>query len=190
MICDDPGRENEGDVCMAAEFVTPESIAMMACQARGLICMSLPGQRCDELELPLMVPASTGSEGPAFTVSVDAASGVTTGISAADRAHTVRVAMSPATVPDDLARPGHIFPLRARPGGVLERRGHTEASVDLTRLAGLMPGGVLCEIMNEDGTPARGDQVTAFCRSHALPLVTVDDLASYMRRSEPVAAAI
>jgi 3,4-dihydroxy-2-butanone 4-phosphate synthase len=189
VICDDPDRENEGDLCMAAEFVTAEAIAMMAREARGLICLSLPDERCDELDLPLMVPSNKGSEAPAFTVSIDAATGITSGISAADRACTIRAVMAPATGRDDLVRPGHIFPLRARRRGVLERRGHTEASVDLTRLAGLTPGGVLCEIMNDDGTPARGHQLTAFCRSHALPVVTIDDLATHMRGS-PVIGAI
>jgi 3,4-dihydroxy 2-butanone 4-phosphate synthase / GTP cyclohydrolase II len=186
VVCDDPDRENEGDLCMAAEFVTAEKIAFMACQARGLICLSLPPARCDELELPLMVPANAGSDATGFTVSIEAASGVTTGISAADRARTIQVAVSPTSGPADLRRPGHVFPLRARPRGVLERRGQTEASVDLTRLAGLRPGGVLCEVMNDDGTMARGPQLSAFCRRHSLPLVTVEDVAAYMRTTQPV----
>ncbi len=185
VVCDDPDRENEGDLCMAAEFVTAESIAFMACQARGLICLSLPAHRCDELELPLMVPANSGNEATGFTVSIEAVTGVTTGISAADRARTIQVAMHPDTRPSDLDRPGHVFPLRARPRGVLERRGQTEASVDLTRLAGLTPGGILCELMNEDGTMTRGPQITAFCNRHDLPMVTVEDIASYLRLLEP-----
>ena len=141
----------------------------MACQARGLICLSLPEERCEELELPLMVPARNGSDATGFCVSIEAATGVTTGISAADRARTIQVAVDPATGPDDLVRPGHVFPLRARTRGVLERRGQTEAAVDLTRLAGLTPGGVLCEVMNDDGTMARGPQLLAFSRRHTLP---------------------
>ena len=156
IVCDDPDRENEGDLCMAAEFVTAKAITFMACQARGLICLSLPEERCDELDLPLMVPARNGSDTTGFCVSIEAATGVTTGISAADRARTIQVAVDPAASAGDLVRPGHVFPLRARPRGVLERRGQTEAAVDLTRLAGLTPGGVLCEVMNDDGTMARG----------------------------------
>ena len=142
VVCDDPDRENEGDLCLAAEFVTAEKIAFMACEARGLICLSLPPHRCDELELPLMVPHQNGNEATGFTVSIEASTGVTTGISAADRARTIQVAIDPASGPADLNRPGHVFPLRARPRGVLERRGQTEASVDLTRMAGLTPGEV------------------------------------------------
>ena len=185
VVCDDPDRENEGDLCMAAEFVTAEKIAFMACEARGLICLSLPSHRCDELQLPLMVPQNNGHEATGFTVSIEASTGVTTGISAADRARTIQVAIDPASGPADLLRPGHVFPLRARPKGVLERRGQTEAAVDLTRLAGLTPGGILCELMNEDGTMARGPQLAAFCRRHALPLITVDEIATYLRELEP-----
>ncbi len=181
VVCDDPDRENEGDICMAAELVTPEAIAFMACQARGLICLSLPEARCDRLDLPLMVPQNQGSDHTAFTVSIEAAAGVTTGISAADRAHTIRVAVDPATTPADLVRPGHVFPLRARTRGVLERRGQTEAAVDLTRLAGLTPAGVLCEVINDDGTMARGAQLAAFCRRHGLPMVTVEHIAAHLR---------
>ena len=184
-MCDDPDRENEGDLCMAAEFVTAEKIAFMACEARGLICLSLPSDRCDELELPLMVPSANGKEDTGFTVSIEAVTGVTTGISAADRARTIQVAIDPASGATDLNRPGHVFPLRARAGGVLERRGQTEASVDLTRLAGLTPGGILCELMNEDGTMTRGPQLAAFCRRHALPIITVEEIAVYRRTLEP-----
>jgi 3,4-dihydroxy 2-butanone 4-phosphate synthase/GTP cyclohydrolase II len=181
VVCDDPDREDEGDLCMAAELITPEAIAFMACHARGLICLALPEERCDELDLPLMVPANQGTEATGFAVSIEAATGVTTGISAADRARTIRVAVDPATGPRDLVRPGHVFPLRARPGGVLERRGQTEAAVDLTRLAGLTPGGVLCEVINDDGTMARGASLEAFCRRNALPVVTVEHIAEHLR---------
>ncbi|MGZ4430554.1 MAG: 3,4-dihydroxy-2-butanone-4-phosphate synthase [Gaiellales bacterium] len=190
VVCDDPDRENEGDLCMAAEFVTPEKIAFMACEARGLVCLSLPPERCDELELPLMVPANNGCEHTGFTVSIEARTGVTTGISAADRARTIRVAADPCSGPEDLVRPGHVFPLRARPGGVLERRGQTEAAVDLTRLAGLTPAGVLCEVMNADGTMARGAHLMAFCRRHDLPIVTVAELALYRNATQPAISAV
>jgi 3,4-dihydroxy 2-butanone 4-phosphate synthase / GTP cyclohydrolase II len=181
VVCDDPDRENEGDLCMAAELVTAEAIAFMACHARGLICLSLPAERCGELALPLMVPQNEGTDHTAFTVSIEAATGVTTGISAADRARTIRVAVDPASQPSDLVRPGHVFPLRARPRGVLERRGQTEAAVDLTRLAGLTPAGVLCEVINDDGTMARGAQLAAFSRRHGLPVVTVEHIAEHLR---------
>jgi 3,4-dihydroxy 2-butanone 4-phosphate synthase / GTP cyclohydrolase II len=190
VVCDDPDREDEGDVCMAAELVTPEAIAFMACNARGLICLSLPEERCDELDLPLMVPANAGTDVTGFTVSVEAATGVTTGISAADRARTIRVAVDPESGPSDLLRPGHVFPLRARRGGVLERRGQTEAAVDLTRLAGLVPGGVLCEVINDDGTMARGRSLEAFCRRHDLPVVTVEHIAGYVRALAPAVSAV
>jgi 3,4-dihydroxy 2-butanone 4-phosphate synthase / GTP cyclohydrolase II len=190
VVCDDPDRENEGDVCMAAELVTPEAIAFMACNARGLICLSLPEERCDELDLPLMVPANAGTDVTGFTVSVEAATGVTTGISAADRARTIRVAVNPGSAPSDLVRPGHVFPLRARRRGVLERRGQTEAAVDLTRLAGLTPGGVLCEVINDDGTMARGRALETFCRRHDLPVVTVEHIAGYVRMLAPAVTAV
>src|SRR6185312_10271377 len=190
IVCDDPDREDEGDLCMAAEFVTAKEITFMACQARGLICLSLPEERCEELELPLMVPGREGSEATSFCVSIEAATGVTTGISAADRARTIQVAVDPATRPADLVRPGHVFPLRARPGGVLERRGQTEAAVDLTKLAGLTPGGVLCEVMNPDGTMARGIELQAFCQRHELPVVTVDELATHMAAVRPAISAV
>ena len=190
VVCDDPDREDEGDVCMAAEFVTAEAIAFMACNARGLICLALPEERCDELELPLMVPANNGTDVTGFTVSIEAANGVTTGISAADRARTIRVAVDPASGPSDLVRPGHVFPLRARRGGVLERRGQTEAAVDLTRLAGLTAGGVLCEVINDDGTMARGRDLQAFCRRHDLPVVTVEHIARYVRTLAPAVTTV
>jgi 3,4-dihydroxy 2-butanone 4-phosphate synthase / GTP cyclohydrolase II len=190
IVCDDPDRENEGDLCMAAEFVTAKAITFMACQARGLICLSLPEERCDELDLPLMVPSRNGSDTTGFCVSIEAATGVTTGISAADRARTIQVAVDPTAGAGDLVRPGHVFPLRARPRGVLERRGQTEAAVDLTRLAGLTPAGVLCEVMNDDGTMARGPQLLAFSRRHTLPVVTVDEIATYLRSSTPAISAV
>jgi 3,4-dihydroxy 2-butanone 4-phosphate synthase/GTP cyclohydrolase II len=190
IVCDDPDRENEGDLCMAAEFVTAKAITFMACQARGLICLSLPEERCDELDLPLMVPSRNGSDTTGFCVSIEAATGVTTGISAADRARTIQVAVDPATCAGDLVRPGHVFPLRARPRGVLERRGQTEAAVDLTRLAGLTPGGVLCEVMNDDGTMARGPQLLAFSRRHTLPVVTVEEIATYLRTGAAAISAV
>ena len=190
VVCDDPDRENEGDVCMAAELVTPQAIAFMACNARGLICLSLPEERCDELDLPLMVPANAGTDVTGFAVSIEAASGVTTGISAADRARTIRVAVDPTSGPSDLVRPGHVFPLRARRGGVLERRGQTEAAVDLTRLAGLTPGGVLCEVINDDGTMARGRDLQSFCRRHDLTVVTVEHIAGYVRALSPAVTAV
>jgi 3,4-dihydroxy 2-butanone 4-phosphate synthase / GTP cyclohydrolase II len=190
VVCDDPDRENEGDLCMAAQFVTAEKIAFMAREARGLICLSLPPERCDLLDLPLMVPANAGCDATGFTISIEARTGVTTGISAADRARTIQVAVHSATRPSDLVRPGHVFPLRARPRGVLERRGQTEASVDLTKLAGLTPGGVLCEVMNPDGTMARGVQLQAFCRRHELPIITVDEIATHLNARQPAISAV
>src|ERR1700689_1236272 len=159
IVVDDEDRENEGDLTMAAECITPEAINFMATHGRGLICLALAPDRCDALHLPLISPMNTSRFGTAFCESIDAAEGVSTGISAADRAHTIRTAIRPGCPPRDLARPGHVFPLRARGGGVLVRAGQTEAAVDLARLAGLEPGGVICEIMNEDGTMARGPQL-------------------------------
>jgi 3,4-dihydroxy 2-butanone 4-phosphate synthase / GTP cyclohydrolase II len=190
VVCDDPDRENEGDICIAAQFVTAEKIAFMAREARGLICLSLPTERCDELELPLMVPANDGTDATGFCVSIEARTGVTTGISAADRARTIRVAISPESGPEDLVRPGHVFPLRARTRGVLERRGQTEAAVDLTRLAGLTPGGVLCEVMLADGTMAKGLELQAFCRRHSLPIVTVAELADHLNTAVPAVTVV
>src|SRR5256884_2668609 len=166
VLIDDEDRENEGDLAMAAEKITPEVINFMAKYGRGLICMPLTEDRCDELHLPLMSPINTSAHGTAFTESIDARVGVTTGISASDRAVTILTATDPRTKPQDLARPGHIFPLRARHGGVLVRAGQTEASVDLARIAGLYPAGVICEIMNEDGTMARVPQLMEFCKEH------------------------
>jgi 3,4-dihydroxy-2-butanone 4-phosphate synthase/GTP cyclohydrolase II len=180
VVVDDQDRENEGDLTMAAEMVTPEAINFMASHGRGLICLAMTDQRADELNLAPMASTNTALGGTAFTVSIDAKGpGVTTGISAHDRAHTIRTAVDPRSSPDELARPGHVFPLRARDGGVLERRGQTEAAVDLARLAGLNPAGVICEIVNDDGTMARVPDLIRFCRKHGLLMITVADLARY-----------
>ncbi len=184
VIVDDEDRENEGDLALAAEKITPEIINFMAMYGRGLICVALSPDICDALSLPLMSRNNTSVFGTAFTESVDASHGVTTGISAADRALTIQVAMRPESRPSDLARPGHVFPLRAREGGVLVRSGQTEAAVDLSRLAGLRPGGVICEIMNEDGSMARVPQLQEFCRRHSLKMISVADLIRYRLRHE------
>lgn len=183
VVVDDEDRENEGDLVMAAARVTPEAINFMATHGRGLICVPMEGQRLDELELEPMVNQNTESMGTAFTVSVDAAE-VTTGISAFERAATIKRLIDPSTRPEDLRRPGHIFPLRAKPDGVLRRAGHTEAAVDLARLAGLYPAGVICEIMNPGGTMARVPQLYKFCQEHGLKLITVADLIEFRRRRE------
>jgi 3,4-dihydroxy 2-butanone 4-phosphate synthase / GTP cyclohydrolase II len=179
VIVDDEDRENEGDLTLAAEKATPELINFMAKHGRGLICLALAPEICDRLDLQPMSLVNTARFGTAFCEAVDAADDVTTGISAFDRAHTIRVAMNPQSRPADLARPGHVFPLKANPGGVLVRAGQTEASVDLARLAGLSPGGVICEIMNDDGTMARVSDLVEFCQKHALKMITVEDLAHY-----------
>ncbi len=184
VIVDDEDRENEGDVTVAAEKVTPDIINFMAKHARGLICLSLTPELCDALALPPMSAKNNARLGTAFTESIEAAEGVTTGISAADRAHTIAVAMDPATKPSDLVRPGHVFPLRAREGGVLVRAGQTEAAVDLARLAGLRPGGVICEIMNDDGSMARVPQLREFCERHNLRMISVADLIRYRLQNE------
>src|SRR5947207_690697 len=184
VLCDDEDRENEGDLAMAAEKITPEAINFMAKYGRGLICLTLTEDRCEELHLPLMSPINTSVHGTAFCEAIDARLGVTTGISASDRAITILAAIDPKTKPQDLARPGHIFPLRARNGGVLVRAGQTEASVDLARIAGLQPAGVICEIMNEDGTMARVPQLHEFCRQHNLKMLTVADLIRYRMQHE------
>lgn len=184
ILVDDPGRENEGDLAMLAEKVTPEAINFMAKEGRGLICMPMDGELCDRLELPPQVEKNTSSMGTGFTVSIEAGSGVTTGISAADRARTIRVAVDPKTSPSDLARPGHVFPLRAREGGVLVRGGQTEGTVDLARLCGARPAGVVCEIMNEDGTMARMPDLEIFAERHGLKICTIADLIAYRRQTE------
>ncbi len=184
IIVDDEDRENEGDLAMAAEHVTAETIAFMAREGRGLICVPLLEERCDTLDLHPMVEQNTSNYGTAFTVSVEARGKTTTGISAADRAATVRTLIDPATRPHDLLKPGHMFPLRARRGGVLKRAGQTEASVDLCRIAGLYPGAVICEIMNEDGTMARVPDLLPFSQKHGIPIVSVADIIRYRMRNE------
>ncbi len=184
VVVDDEDRENEGDLTLAAEFVTPEAINFMAKYGRGLICLTLTEDRADYLRLPPMTQENTSRFGTAFTESIEAREGVTTGISAADRAHTIRVAIDPTSTAADLARPGHIFPLRARKGGVLVRAGQTEASVDLARMAGLIPAGVICEIMNDDGTMARVPDLERFCTEHGLRMLTVAEMIRYRLRHE------
>ncbi|MGA1846916.1 bifunctional 3,4-dihydroxy-2-butanone-4-phosphate synthase/GTP cyclohydrolase II [Deferribacter abyssi] len=181
ILVDDEDRENEGDLVVAAQFATPETINFMAKYGRGLICLALTSQRCDELNLSLMVNENSNNTkfGTAFTVSIEAKEGVTTGISAYDRARTIQVAIDPKTKPEDLARPGHVFPLRAREGGVLVRAGQTEGSVDLMKLAGLYPAAVICEIMNDDGTMARMPQLIEFAKRHNLKILTIADLIAY-----------
>ena len=184
IVVDAADRENEGDLTIAAQFATPEAINFMATHARGLICLCLTPDRCDELGLEQMAHKNETPLGTAFTVSVEARDGVTTGISAHDRSHTIQVAIDPSKGAHDLVRPGHVFPLRARPGGVLERSGQTEAAVDLARLAGLNAGGVVCEIMNEDGTMARVPDLEIFCERHGIKLLTIADLIEYRRATE------
>jgi 3,4-dihydroxy 2-butanone 4-phosphate synthase/GTP cyclohydrolase II len=184
IIVDDEDRENEGDLAIAAEKITPEAINFMATHGRGLICLALDAEICKRLDLQPMSPINTARFGTAFCEAIDAAEGVTTGISAYDRARTIRVAIDPESRPQDLARPGHVFPLRARPGGVLVRSGQTEAAVDLARLAGLQPGGVICEIMNEDGTMARVPQLVEFCKRYGLKMISVADLIRYRLQNE------
>jgi 3,4-dihydroxy 2-butanone 4-phosphate synthase / GTP cyclohydrolase II len=185
VVVDDEDRENEGDLIMAAEFATPEKIAFFLSHTSGVICMPMTGDRLDELDLPLMVSANTEANRTAFTISVDARQGTTTGISAADRAATIQALIDPATRPADLARPGHIFPLRYSQGGVLKRTGHTEAAVDLARMAGLYPAGVLCELVNADKTDmARMPELEAFCEEHDLLLISIADLVRYRRQRE------
>ncbi len=184
IVVDDEDRENEGDFTVAAEKVSADKVNFMARHGRGLICLAMSHERLDQLQLPQMVDENTSRYGTAFTVSIEARHGVTTGISAADRARTILTAIDPKTTPSDLVRPGHVFPLRARPGGVLERAGQTEAAVDLARLAGLYPAGVICEIMNEDGTMARGADLEAVASAHALKIVSVADIIAFRLRHE------
>ena len=184
VVVDAADRENEGDLTIAAQFATPEAINFMAKEGRGLICLCLTEERCDELGLRMMTENNEAPHGTAFTVTIEAREGITTGISAHDRSHTVQVAIDPSKGPRDLVQPGHIFPLRARRGGVLERVGHSETAVDLARLAGLIPAGVVCEVMNEDGSMARVPDLIPFCRKHGIKLVTVADLIEYRRRHE------
>ena len=184
IVVDDEERENEGDLTMAASKVTPEAINFMARYGRGLVCLSMTPERLAELDIPLEVSDNSSSRETAFCVSIDARAGTSTGISAADRARTVKVALAKETKPKDLARPGHVFPLRARPGGVLVRSGHTEAAVDLARIAGLAPAGVICEILNDDGTMARVPELRKFARKHKLLMITIADLIRYRMRTE------
>jgi 3,4-dihydroxy 2-butanone 4-phosphate synthase/GTP cyclohydrolase II len=190
VVVDDEDRENEGDLTLAAEHVTPEAIAFMATHGRGLICAALEGALLDRLQIPLMVRENTSPFETAFCVSVEAREGTTTGISAHDRAQTIQTLIAPEAKPQNFVKPGHVFPLRARPGGVLTRTGQTEASVDLARLAGLHPSGVICEIMKDDGTMARVPDLVPFCRQHGLLLVTVADLVAYRLRQEPLVKAV
>jgi 3,4-dihydroxy 2-butanone 4-phosphate synthase/GTP cyclohydrolase II len=182
ILCDDESRENEGDLCIAAEKVTPQAITFMARYGCGLICLAMLPDHLERLALPLMVEHNTSRHTTAFTVSIDAQEGISTGISAPDRARTILTAIDPRCQPDDLARPGHVFPLRARPGGVLDRRGQTEGAVDLARLAGLQPAGVICEIMHEDGTMARRPQIEQFAATYNLKILTVAELVQYRQR--------
>jgi 3,4-dihydroxy 2-butanone 4-phosphate synthase/GTP cyclohydrolase II len=184
VVCDGEDRENEGDLVMAAQFATPEAVNFMAKEARGLICLALTAERCEQLGLRLMAAKNEAPLQTAFTVAIEAADGVSTGISAHDRAHTIQVAIDPHSEPRDIVSPGHVFPLRAKDGGVLERTGHTEASVDLARLAGLIPAGVICEVMNEDGTMSRVPDLIPYAERHGLKIITVADLISYRRRTE------
>ncbi len=184
VVVDAAERENEGDLTIAAQFATPEAINFMATNARGLICLALSPERCDALGLEQMTERNETPNQTAFTVSIEARAGITTGISAQDRSHTVQVAIDPSRGADDIVRPGHVFPLRARPGGVLERAGQTEAAVDLARLAGLIPAGVICEVMKEDGTMARVPDLIAYCSQHGVKLVSIADLIEYRRRAE------
>ncbi len=184
VVCDDEDRENEGDLTMAAQFVTPEAINFMRKEGGGLICLALTPERCDELGLDLMAAKNESAFQTAFTVSIEARSGVSTGISAADRSRTIQVAIDPKSSPREVVQPGHVFPLKSKAGGVLERVGQTEAAVDLARLAGLNPSGVICEIMNDDGSMARVPDLSPYCERHGLKMVTVADLVAYRRRHE------
>jgi 3,4-dihydroxy 2-butanone 4-phosphate synthase / GTP cyclohydrolase II len=184
VVVDDENRENEGDLTIAAQFVTPEAINFMAKEGRGLVCLALTPERCDELGLDLMAAKNESAFETAFTVSIEAREGVTTGISAQDRARTIQIAIDPGSSPRDLVQPGHVLPLKARAGGVLERTGQTEAAVDLARLAGLIPAGVICEIMNDDGTMARVGDLEPYCERHGLKMVTVADLIAYRRQHD------
>jgi 3,4-dihydroxy 2-butanone 4-phosphate synthase/GTP cyclohydrolase II len=184
LLVDHEDRENEGDLCIPAQMATPEAINFMATHGRGLICLTLPGERIDQLGLPLMASNNSSRHETAFTVSIEAREGVSTGISAHDRARTVAIAIDPGKGPQDIATPGHVFPLRARDGGVLVRAGHTEAACDISRLAGLNPSGVICEVMNDDGTMARLPDLIAFAQRHGIKIGTISDLISYRRRHD------
>ncbi|MGY4826991.1 3,4-dihydroxy-2-butanone-4-phosphate synthase [Sphaerotilaceae bacterium SBD11-9] len=186
LLFDDDERENEADLIVAAERITDETMALLIREGSGIVCLCLPDEHLQRLQLPPMVSRNGSRYGTAFTVSIEARHGVATGVSAADRVTTVRAAIAEAAQPDDLVSPGHVFPLRARPGGVLERDGHTEGSVDLMRLAGLQPAAVLCELMNPDGTMARGAQVEAFALSHGMPTLTIAEIVQWRQSTEVV----
>src|SRR5437773_5249828 len=190
IVVDDEDRENEGDLTIAADKVTPEAINFMARSGRGLICLSMTPERLDELDIPLMVSQNSSQFDTAFCVSIEAKGRTSTGISAGDRAATVLAAIDPATRPSDLARPGHMFPLRSRTGGVMVRAGQTEAAVDLARIAGLYPAGVICEIMNEDGTMARVPELARFAKKHGVRMITIADLINYRTRTESLVRAV
>jgi 3,4-dihydroxy 2-butanone 4-phosphate synthase/GTP cyclohydrolase II len=190
LVVDDEDRENDGDLIVAAEKVTPEHIAFMVRHTSGLICLPMTGERLDQLQLPLMVMENTDSHRTAFTVSIDLADGTTTGISAGDRARTIRSAVDPSATAEQFHRPGHVFPLRYQPGGVLVRPGHTEAAVDLARLAGLAPAGVLCEVVNDDGSMSRGKALMAFAAEHKIPIITIEDLVAYRWREEALVTRV
>ena len=179
LLVDDEDRENEGDLIVAAEKITSESMAMMIRECSGIVCLCMKSDKLDELELPQMVTKNTSSMGTAFTITIEAKEGVTTGVSAADRVQTIKTAIAPDAKPDDLASPGHVFPLRARPNGVLERRGHTEGSVDLAEMAGLIPAGVLCELTNPDGTMARLPEICEFAQKHDMVVLSIQDIFDY-----------
>ena len=184
MVLDDEDRENEGDMIFAAQTMTTEQMALSIRHGSGIVCLCLPEERRQQLELPMMVENNTSHFHTAFTVTIEAAQGVTTGVSASDRLTTVRAAIADNAKPSDLNRPGHVFPLRAQPGGVLTRGGHTEATIDLVTLAGFKPAGVLCELTNDDGTMARAPEVIAFAKKHDMPVVTIEDLVAYRLREE------
>lgn len=190
LVVDDEDRENEGDIIVASEMVTPAHIAFMMKHARGLVCVAVPGERLDALEIPPMVPQNTELHKTAFTVSVDYLPGTSTGISAADRAATVRALVAEDTKPAQFARPGHIFPLRAHPMGVLGRPGHTEAAVDLARLAGKFPSGVICEVANDDGTMARLPELRVFAATHGIPLISIQDLIAHLQGHKHLSSAM
>lgn len=188
LVMDDEDRENEGDIIFAADTITPEQMALLVREGTGIVCLSLPDEKLKALELPQMVANNSSSMGTAFTVSIEAKRGVTTGVSAADRVTTIRTAIAPDAKPDDLARPGHVFPLRAHPGGVLARGGHTEASLEMVTMAGHSPAAVLCELTNPDGTMARLPEILVFARTHGMAVVTIADLTAYLIAKESMVA--
>ncbi|ELB2767997.1 3,4-dihydroxy-2-butanone-4-phosphate synthase [Vibrio sp. Vb0667] len=184
LLLDDEDRENEGDIIYSVEHLTNEQMALMIRECSGIVCLCLTDAQADKLELPPMVVNNNSANQTAFTVSIEAKVGVTTGVSAADRVTTIKTAANPHAKPEDLARPGHVFPLRARPGGVMTRRGHTEGTIDLMQMAGLQPAGVLCEVTNPDGTMAKAPEIVAFGRLHAMPVLTIEDMVMYLNQFE------